>query len=133
MASLAAPLEGQSGALVSPLAAAAQQFAVAAFHSDDGVLDEPDRLTANRGRLPGIPGHGSRPIKRQGNFTIASLGLMAVEGANHQDKALTQARGQVPSSRKGSRCLARETTLQAQQTGNTEQNSFIQGDDSCHP
>ena len=94
--------DSQLEALISALAAAAQQFAIAAFHGDDGVFDEPDRLAANRRRLPRIPGHGSRPIEGLGNLAIAGLSQMAVEGANHQNEALAKPCGQVPSSRYGS-------------------------------
>ena len=58
---------------------------------------------------------------------------MAVEGANHQDEALTKPCGQVPSSRYWSWRFASETTLKAQQASDTEQHAFIQGDDGCHP
>lgn len=108
------------------LSAAAQQLAVAAFHGDGGVFDEPDRLAANGRYLPRIRCDGAWSVEGLGDLAIACPGKMTIEGADHQGEAPVQAGRDRPCTRNGACRATVEMPPKAQQSGESEQDIIVQ-------
>lgn len=116
----------ESAAVSKVRSVAAQQAAVSAAHHADGVLDEADRLAADRGGLPGVAGNRLGTIERVRDLAIARLGEMAVERPDHQDEPPAMPLRDPPRLRWGPGGAANETPLEADEAKNAKPEIVVQ-------
>src|SRR5271165_650157 len=123
----------QSAAVSKVRSVAAQQAAVSAAHHADGVLDEADRLAADRGGLPGVAGNRLGTIERVRGLAVARLGEMAVERPDHQDGTPAMPPGDQPCFRRRTGDATRETPLEADQAENAKPEMVVQWQQGGEP
>jgi hypothetical protein len=116
---------------LSDASVAAQQLAVAASHHPDRVFHETDRLTADGGCLPRIPRDGLGAVERVGDLTIARVGEVSVEGADHQDETLAMTPGDLPGCWQRTGGTPGQTSLEADEAENANPKIIVQRQQGC--
>ena len=122
-------IESQAG--MSDTSVAAQQLAVTASHHADRVFHETDRLTADGGCLPRIARDGLGAVERVGDLTIARVGEVSVEGADHQGETLAMTPGDLPCLWQRTGGTPGQTSLEADEAENANPKIIIQRQQGC--
>ena len=116
---------------MSDASVAAQQLAVTASHHPDRVFHETDRLTADGGCLPRIPRDGLGAVERVGDLTIARVGEVSVEGADHQGETLAMTPGDLPGFWQRTGGTPGQTSLEADEAENANPKIIVQRQQGC--
>lgn len=74
--------------------AAAQQLAVTDAHQGDAASDQANGLVTQRTGFPGVALDPASAEQGFGDGAIRGFGKMAIEGAHHQNQAITALSGQ---------------------------------------
>ena len=112
---------------------AAQQLAVAASHHPDRVFHETDRLTPDGGCLPRIARDGLGAVECAGDLTIARVGEVTVEGADHQRETLAMTPGDLPCLWQRTGGTPGQTSLEADEAENANPKIIVQRQQRCEP
>ncbi len=124
---------GESAWSRGRVSVAPQQLAVSAAHHADRVLDEADRLAADRGGLPRVARNRLGTVERMGDLTIARFGEMAIERPDHQDEPPAMPPRDQPRFRGRTRSAADETPLEADQAEDAKPEFAVQRQQSGDP
>jgi hypothetical protein len=116
---------------MSDASVAAQQLAVTASHHPDRVFHETDCLTADGGCLPRIARDGLGAVERVGDLTIARVGEVSVEGADHQGETLAMTPGDLPGFWQRTGGTPGQTSLEADEAENANPKIIIQRQQGC--
>jgi len=88
-------------------------------------------LAADGGCLPRIPRDGRRSEERTGDLTVARVGEVTVESADHQGETLAMTPGDLPCFGQRTGGTSCQTSLEADEAENAKPKIIVQRQQGC--